>query len=63
MIKILEGDSFSFTCSSLGGKPEGTVRQDKEQDLIRFFFLSKNDSFHLIFICFNLYSESHQFKN
>ena len=37
MIKILEGDSFSFTCSSLGGKPEGTVRQDKEQDLIRFF--------------------------
>jgi hypothetical protein len=28
MIKVLEGSVFSFTCSSLGGKPPGIVRQD-----------------------------------
>jgi hypothetical protein len=28
MIKVLEGSVFSFSCSSLGGKPPGVVRQD-----------------------------------
>jgi hypothetical protein len=28
MIKVLEGSVFSFSCSSLGGKPPGIVRQD-----------------------------------
>ncbi len=30
MIKVLEGSVFSFSCSSLGGKPPGVVRQDIE---------------------------------
>jgi hypothetical protein len=30
VMKVMEGNVFSFTCSSLGGKPLGTVRQDSQ---------------------------------
>ncbi len=58
MIKVLEGSVFSFTCSSLGGKPPGIVRQDIAINFMPKGTVSQVDHFGNMLTLF--YRKAHQ---